>query len=43
MTYVPQEYPASRPGIQTLLVGTAVILLFVIVKFWGELTSLFGA
>ncbi|HTI87299.1 MAG TPA: hypothetical protein VL966_11895 [Alphaproteobacteria bacterium] len=42
MAYVPQEYPASRPGIPTLVVSIAAVILFVAVIYWTELKSLFG-
>ena len=43
MAYVPQDYPPSRPGIQTLLVAVTMVVLFIVYKFWAELTSLVGA
>jgi hypothetical protein len=43
MAYVPQEYPPSRPGIQTLLVAVTVVVLFIVYQFWAELTSLASA
>lgn len=42
MGYVPEEMPASRPGIKTLLAVVGAVVLFVIIKFWTELTSLVG-
>jgi hypothetical protein len=33
--------PASRPGMKTLILIVGAILLFVIIKFWSELTSVF--
>lgn len=42
MDYVPEDMPASRPGIKTLLATIAAIMLFVIIKFWTELKSVVG-
>jgi hypothetical protein len=42
MLSAPLEYPPSRPGIKTLLIGIAMVLVFFIVKFWTELMAAVG-
>lgn len=43
MLSAPPEFPPSRPGITTLLVGIAMVVVFFIVKFWTELKAVVGA
>lgn len=43
MLSAPIEYPPSRPGMPTLLIGIAMVVLFFIVKFWTELKAVVGA
>jgi hypothetical protein len=42
MDYVPENMPASRPGIKTLLIVIAAIALFVVIQFWAPLKASVG-
>jgi hypothetical protein len=42
MLSAPLEYPPSRPGIKTLLIGISLVVVFFIVKFWTELKAVVG-
>jgi hypothetical protein len=42
MLSTPLEYPPSRPGIKTLLITVAMVVVFFIVKFWTELQAVVG-
>lgn len=42
MDYVPEVMPASRPGIKTLLIAVAAIVLFVLIQFWAPLKASIG-
>jgi hypothetical protein len=42
MLSAPLEYPPSRPGIRTLLIAIAMVVVFFIVKFWTELQAVVG-
>ena len=42
MENVETKFPPSRPGIKTLFIAIALVVLVIGIKFWTEIRALFG-
>jgi hypothetical protein len=42
MENVETTFPPSRPGLKTLFIAIALVVLVIGIKFWTEIQALFG-